>query len=126
VARISLMNEDVSVRRPDSGEAVAAALNALLVVQDQLLTGPDSRAEVQFDWAQMAVPPRLVKKANSFVDVPQTAIPISRKEGSEGPEQETLGRRIVAAWRSVLSVCSFSPAAMRLLLRPPAGVAGWA
>ena len=53
VARISLMNGDVSVRRGDSGEVVAAALNAPLVVEDQLLTGPDSRAEVQFDWANM-------------------------------------------------------------------------
>ena len=53
VARISLMNGDVSVRRGDSGEMVAAALNAPLVVEDQLLTGPDSRAEVQFDWANM-------------------------------------------------------------------------
>jgi hypothetical protein len=53
VVRISLMNGDVSVRRADSGEVVAAALNAPLVVQDQLLTGPGSRAEVQFDWANM-------------------------------------------------------------------------
>ena len=53
VARISLMNGDVSVRRGDSGETVAAALNAPLVVEDQLLTGADSRAEVQFDWANM-------------------------------------------------------------------------
>ena len=53
VARVSVMNGEVSVRRGDSGEVVAAALNAPLVVQDQLLTGPDSRAEVQFDWANM-------------------------------------------------------------------------
>jgi hypothetical protein len=53
VARISVMNGDVSVRRGDSGEVVAAALNAPLVVEDQLLTGPDARAEVQFDWANM-------------------------------------------------------------------------
>lgn len=53
VARISLMNGDVSVRRGDSGEVVAAALNAPLVVEDQLLTGADSRAEVQFDYANM-------------------------------------------------------------------------
>ncbi len=53
VARISVMNGDVSVRRADSGEVVAAALNAPLVVEDQLLTGPDARAEVQFDSANM-------------------------------------------------------------------------
>lgn len=53
VARISMLNGDVSVRRGDSGELVAAALNAPLVVQDQLLTGAQSRAEVQFDGANM-------------------------------------------------------------------------
>src|SRR5665811_313825 len=53
VARISVMNGEVSVRRGDSGEVVAAALNAPLVVEDQLLTGADSRAEVQFDYANM-------------------------------------------------------------------------
>lgn len=49
VARISVVNGDVSVRRGDSGEAVAAATNAPLMTEDQLLTGPNSRAEVQFD-----------------------------------------------------------------------------
>jgi hypothetical protein len=53
VARISLMNGDVSVRRGDSGDWVAAAVNAPLVVEDHLLTGAGSRAEVQFDWANM-------------------------------------------------------------------------
>ncbi|MFB3778102.1 MAG: DUF6600 domain-containing protein [Bryobacteraceae bacterium] len=53
VARISLMNGDVSVRRGDSGDWVAAALNAPLVVEDSLLTGSGSRAELQFDWANM-------------------------------------------------------------------------
>jgi hypothetical protein len=53
VARISLINGDVSVRRGDSGDLVAAAINAPLVVEDHVLTGPGSRAEVQFDWANM-------------------------------------------------------------------------
>lgn len=53
VARISVMNGDVSVRRGDSGDWVAAAINAPLVVQDRVLTGPASRAEVQFDYANM-------------------------------------------------------------------------
>ena len=53
VARISVINGDVSVRRGDSGDIVAAAINSPLVVQDRLLTGPASRAEVQFDWANM-------------------------------------------------------------------------
>ena len=53
VARISLIGGDVSVRRGDSGEYVAAAVNGPLVVQDRVLTGAASRAEVQFDWANM-------------------------------------------------------------------------
>ena len=51
VARVSLMNGDVSVRRGDSGDFIAAGLNQPLVVQDRLITGTGSRAELQFDWA---------------------------------------------------------------------------
>ena len=53
VARISLLNGDVSVRRGDSGDVVAAAVNAPLMVQDSLLTSSSSRAEVQFDPATL-------------------------------------------------------------------------
>jgi hypothetical protein len=53
VARISLLNGDVSVQRGDSGDIIAAAINSPLVVQDRVITGPSSRAEVQFDWANM-------------------------------------------------------------------------
>ena len=53
VARISLLNGDVSVKRGDSGDLVAAALNSPLVVQDRVFTGPTSRTELQFDWANM-------------------------------------------------------------------------
>ena len=53
VARISVINGDVSVRRGDSGDWVAAAINAPLVVDDRITTGSGSRAEVQFDWANM-------------------------------------------------------------------------
>src|SRR6266403_1589351 len=52
-ARISVMNGDVSIRRGDNGDFVAAIVNAPLVVGDRVLTGPNSRAEVQFDWANM-------------------------------------------------------------------------
>ena len=51
VARISLLNGDVSVKRGDSGDQVAAAINAPLLVQDSLAVGPASRAEIQFDTA---------------------------------------------------------------------------
>ncbi|MEN6605268.1 MAG: DUF6600 domain-containing protein [Bryobacteraceae bacterium] len=53
VARVSVINGDVSVRRGDTGDWVAAAINAPLVVEDRLTTGEGSRAEVQFDWANM-------------------------------------------------------------------------
>ena len=49
VARISVINGDVSVRRGDSGEVTAAALNAPLVANDSILTTSSSRAEVQLD-----------------------------------------------------------------------------
>ncbi|MGA3188012.1 MAG: FecR family protein [Bryobacteraceae bacterium] len=53
VARISVMNGVVSVRRGDSGEAVAAAVNAPLTGTDRLFTGDGSRAEIQFDALNM-------------------------------------------------------------------------
>ncbi|MEO8100127.1 MAG: DUF6600 domain-containing protein [Acidobacteriota bacterium] len=53
VARLSLLNGDVTIRRGDTGEAVAGELNAPLVELDHVLTGPGSRAEVQFDYANM-------------------------------------------------------------------------
>lgn len=53
VARISLINGGVSVRRGDSGDWVAAAVNGPLVVEDSVLTGPGSRAEIQFDYANV-------------------------------------------------------------------------
>jgi len=43
------MNGDVSVQRGDSGDTVAAVVNAPLVAADHLLTGPAARAEIQFD-----------------------------------------------------------------------------
>ena len=49
VARISLINGDVSVRRGDSGDLIAAAVNAALVAPDRVLTGPLSRTELQLD-----------------------------------------------------------------------------
>src|SRR5579863_8754725 len=53
VARISILNGDVSVRRGDSGDVVAAALNAPLMADDRLLTSSSSRAEVQLDASNM-------------------------------------------------------------------------
>ena len=53
VARLSLIEGDVSVQRGDSGELVAAAVNAPLTAQDRILTGPSSRAEIQIDSASV-------------------------------------------------------------------------
>jgi hypothetical protein len=54
VARLSLLNGDVSVRRGDSGDWVAAAINAPVLAQDRVFSGPTSRAEVQFDYYHRA------------------------------------------------------------------------
>jgi hypothetical protein len=51
VARLSLLNGDVTVKRGDSGDQVAAAVNAPLLSQDAVFTGPGARAELQLDWA---------------------------------------------------------------------------
>jgi hypothetical protein len=54
VARISVVQGDVNVKRGDAGgEIVAAVMNAPLTSQDRLQTGPGSRAEVQFDYGNM-------------------------------------------------------------------------
>ena len=53
VARISVINGEVSVRRGDAGEVVAGAMNAPVMVGDAIVTGQQSRAEVQFDYANM-------------------------------------------------------------------------
>lgn len=52
VARISFLGGNVSVRRGDSGDLIAAAVNAPLTIGDRIVTG-DGRAEVQFDSANL-------------------------------------------------------------------------
>jgi len=53
VARISVVNGDVSVRRGDSGDVVAAALNAPIMADDRLLTSSSGRAEIELDSSNM-------------------------------------------------------------------------
>lgn len=82
VARISLLNGDVAVRRADSGDYVAAAVNAPLMAQDSVSTGPRSRAEVQFDYAN-----RLRLASNSEVrltglDVDRIQMEMARGEAT--------------------------------------------
>jgi hypothetical protein len=53
VARVSIVGGEVSVRRGDSGDWVAAVINAPVMVDDRVSTGTGSRAEVQFDSANL-------------------------------------------------------------------------
>lgn len=53
VARVSNMTGNVSVRRGDSGELVAAILNAPLTVGDRVVTGDNGRAEVELDFSSI-------------------------------------------------------------------------
>jgi hypothetical protein len=53
VARISLMDGQVSVKRGDSGDWVAGIINAPLITDDRIATGPNSRTEVQFDGSNL-------------------------------------------------------------------------
>jgi len=52
VARISVMDGQVSVKRGDA-DWVAGIINAPLIAEDRISTGPNSRAEVQFDSANL-------------------------------------------------------------------------
>src|SRR5437868_5983893 len=51
VARIGVVNGEVSVRRGEAGEWVAAVANAPISVNDHLATSGAARAEIQFDAA---------------------------------------------------------------------------
>src|SRR3981189_1769257 len=53
VARISLIQGDVSVQRGDTNEWSAAALNQPVVAGDRISTGDHSKAELQLDHASI-------------------------------------------------------------------------
>lgn len=53
VARISLTNGDVTTKRGDSGDWVAASVNTPLVEGDLVETGPGSRVEIQLDYSNL-------------------------------------------------------------------------
>ena len=52
-ARISLMNGEVSTQRGDSGDWIAATVNAPLVNGDRVATAANSRVEIQLDYADI-------------------------------------------------------------------------
>src|ERR1017187_8415353 len=54
VARLSVLSGDVSVRRGDSGEWVAAVLNAPLLMGDSVSVAAGGAAEMQLDNANFA------------------------------------------------------------------------
>src|SRR5947207_15543335 len=49
VARVRVINGDVNVRRGETSEWVAGVVNAPLQTGDHIATGPNSRAEIEFD-----------------------------------------------------------------------------
>src|SRR5215831_9092329 len=51
VARLGILNGDASIRRGDSAEPVAAAVNAPLMSGDELTVAAGGRAEIQMDVA---------------------------------------------------------------------------
>jgi hypothetical protein len=53
VARLSLVQGNVSIRHGDLGELAPAAMNAPLVTTDRVVTGDQGAAEVQFDFYNM-------------------------------------------------------------------------
>jgi FecR protein len=53
VARLSVIQGNVSTQRGDNGEWVAATVNTPVAVGDRVSTGPDGRAELQLDAANV-------------------------------------------------------------------------
>ena len=51
VARLGVINGEASVRRGDSGDWVAAALNAPLMAGDSVSVAPNGSVEMQLDYA---------------------------------------------------------------------------
>ena len=53
VARVSVVQGDVNVKRGDNGQLEAAAINAPLMARDHLQTSPGSRGEIELDYANL-------------------------------------------------------------------------
>ena len=80
VARLGVINGDAAVRRGDSGDWVAAALNAPLMAGDSVSVGANGSAELQLD-------------SGDFVGFRETEIRISDLEN--GRNQIQIGRGLI-------------------------------
>ncbi len=79
VARVSLVHGDVSMQRGDSGDWVAASINAPIVAGDWITTGKRSRTELQLDYANVL---RLGDDSEAKVaDLTRTRIQVQVRRG---------------------------------------------
>ena len=79
VARISLINGEVSTMRGDSGDWVATTLNAPLVPGDKVSTGARSRTEIELDHANVL---RLDQQSEAKIaDLTRTRLQIQLAHG---------------------------------------------
>ncbi len=79
VARVSLTHGDVSTQRGDSGDWVAASINAPIVAGDWVTTGKRSRTELQLDFANVL---RLGDDSEAKVaDLTRTRIQVQVRRG---------------------------------------------
>ncbi len=80
VARVSLINGDVSTQRGDSGDWVSTTVNAPMVPGDRISTGDRSRAEVQLDYANVL---RLDQRSEAKIaDLTRSRIQVQLAQGN--------------------------------------------
>lgn len=79
VARVSLINGDVTSMRGDSGDRVALTVNAPVVSGDRIATGHGSRTEVQLDFANIL---RIGQDSEARIaDLSQSRIQVQLSQG---------------------------------------------
>jgi hypothetical protein len=79
VARVSLVHGDVTSMRGDSGDWVAATVNAPLVRGDKIATGENSQVEIQLDYANVL---RLAPRTEATIaDLTRSRIQIQVAQG---------------------------------------------
>ena len=79
VARVSLVHGDVTSMRGDSGDWVAATVNAPLVRGDKITTGDSSQVEIQLDYANVL---RLAPRTEATIaDLTRSRIQIQVAQG---------------------------------------------